>query len=56
MPLCIDPSSVEAVLVVGNSSEIKPGLEDLNMGAAHAVDISIPGMPKGGAQGGDTQQ
>jgi len=45
-----------AVLVVGNGSEIKPGLEELNMGTAHAVDISIPGMPKGGPQGGENQQ
>jgi zinc protease len=45
-----------AVLVVGNSAEIKPGLEELNLGAAHAVDISIPGMPKGGQPGGENQQ
>jgi len=31
-----------AVLVVGNGPDIKPGLEDLNMGPAHPVDITIP--------------
>lgn len=36
-----------AVLVVGNGAEIKPGLDALDMGAAHAVDITIP-MPKQG--------
>jgi zinc protease len=45
-----------AILVVGNASEIKPGLEDLKMGAAKPVDISIPGAPKGGPQGGENQQ
>jgi zinc protease len=34
-----------AVLVVGNGSEIKPGLEGLNMGQIHPVDITIP-QPK----------
>lgn len=34
-----------AVLVVGNGSEIRPGLDTLGMGAVHAVDITIP-MPK----------
>jgi zinc protease len=37
-----------AVLVVGNGPEIKPGLDDLKMGAVHNIDIAIPG-----AQGGD---
>ena len=36
-----------AVLVVGNGPEIKPGLEALDMGAIHPVDITIP-MPKQG--------
>jgi zinc protease len=45
-----------AVLVVGNASEIKPGLEELNMGQAHPIDISIPGAPTGGPQGGENQQ
>jgi zinc protease len=40
-----------AVLVVGNASEIKPGLEELKLGPAKAIDISIPGAPKGGPQG-----
>ena len=34
-----------AVLVVGNGPEIKPGLDDLGMGAIHPVDITIP-QPK----------
>jgi zinc protease len=34
-----------AVLVVGNGPEIKPGLDDLGMGALHPVDITIP-QPK----------
>jgi zinc protease len=33
-----------AVLVVGNGPEIKPGLDELNLGAAHPIDITIP-MP-----------
>ncbi|KAA6458575.1 insulinase family protein [Acidobacteria bacterium AB60] len=40
-----------AVLVVGNSAEIKPGLEELNLGPVHPVDITIPGAPTGGPQG-----
>jgi hypothetical protein len=31
--------------VVGNGPEIKPGLEELKLGPAQAVDITIP-MPK----------
>jgi zinc protease len=31
-----------AVLVVGNGAEIKPGLEELKLGAVHSVDITIP--------------
>ncbi len=34
-----------AVLVVGNGPEIKPGLDALNLGTVHRVDISIP-QPK----------
>ena len=34
-----------AVLVVGNSPEIKPPLDDLKMGPIHPIDITIP-MPK----------
>ncbi len=34
-----------AVLVVGNGPEIRPGLDALNMGAVHPVDITIP-QPK----------
>lgn len=36
-----------AVLVVGNGPEIKPGLDDLQLGAVHPVDITIP-QPKQG--------
>jgi len=45
-----------AVLVVGNAAEIKPGLEELNLGAIHPVDITIPGAPTGGQQGGGESQ
>ena len=47
-----------AVLVVGNSGEITPGLDALNMGKATAVDITIPQPPgasgrrRGAPQGG----
>jgi zinc protease len=37
----IHPDKV-AVLVVGNGPEIKPGLDELNMGPAQPIDISIP--------------
>ncbi|MDR3739477.1 MAG: pitrilysin family protein [Terracidiphilus sp.] len=40
-----------AVLVVGNGAEIKPGLEELKLGAAHPVDITIP-QPAQAAPGG----
>jgi zinc protease len=33
-----------ALLVVGNGPEIKPGLDELNLGPAHPIDITIP-MP-----------
>jgi zinc protease len=38
-----------AILVVGNGSEIKPGLDDLKMGAVHPVDITIPMPSRPGA-------
>ena len=40
-----------AVLVVGNESEIKPGLDDLKMGPVKPIDIAIPRppMPPGAA-------
>jgi len=36
-----------AILVVGNGPEIKPGLDELNMGSVKTVDITIPrpGLP-----------
>jgi zinc protease len=34
-----------AVLVVGNSSEIKPPVDALGMGAPQPIDITIPGAP-----------
>jgi len=42
-----------AVLVVGNGPEIKPGLDELNLGTPHPIDITIP-MPKG--PGGPTEK
>src|SRR3954447_11946060 len=36
-----------AVLVVGNESEIKPGLDALGLGPVHPIDITIPGGPGG---------
>jgi zinc protease len=43
-----------AVLVVGNSSEIKPPVDALGMGAPQAIDITIPGAPgPHGAPGAD---
>ena len=38
-----------AILVVGNGPEIKPGLDELKLGAVHPVDITIP-QPKQSAQ------
>ena len=42
-----------AILVVGNGQEIKPGLNALDMGAIHPVDITIkqPQRPAGAAGG-----
>ena len=39
-----------AVLVVGNGSEIKPGLDELKLGPVQTVDITIPqpGNPEKG--------
>jgi zinc protease len=46
-----------AVLVVGNGPEIKPGLDELEMGTVHPVDIAIP-QPKQptGAAGQESKQ
>lgn len=41
-----------AVLVVGNGTEIRPGLDALNMGTVHPVDITIPHAPGPQAPGG----
>jgi zinc protease len=40
----VQPDKI-AVLVVGNESEIKPGLEELKLGPVHPIDITIPGVP-----------
>jgi zinc protease len=40
-----------AVLVVGNGPEIKPGLDELNMGPVHPIDITIPMPGKPAAEG-----
>lgn len=45
-----------AILVVGNQGEIKPGLDELKMGPAHSIDISIPGAPQGGPGGPQGEQ
>lgn len=44
-----------AVLVVGNKSEITPGLDTLKMGPVHEVDIAIPqpGSPTAGGSEAD---
>lgn len=39
-----------AVLVVGNSGEIKPGLDTLGMGPVHPIDITIPKPTQGAAE------
>jgi zinc protease len=51
----IQPAKL-AILVVGNETEIKPGLDALGMGAVHPVDITIK-QPKrpAGAPGGAAQ-
>jgi len=38
-----------AILMVGNGPEIKPGLDQLNLGPIHPIDIAIP-MPAGPAR------
>jgi zinc protease len=47
-----------AILVVGNGPEIKPGLDDLNLGPVRPVDITIPqpGGPAGGPGGAEKEQ
>jgi len=47
-----------AVLVVGNGAEIKPGLDDLGLGPAHPIDITIPqpGGPNGKPISSETNQ
>jgi zinc protease len=47
-----------AILVVGNESEIKPPLVDLNLGAVKPIDIAIPRpqMPPGAAGGPGKQE
>ena len=44
-----------AVLVVGNKSEINPGLDSLKMGPVHDIDITIPqpGAPPAGGGGAE---
>jgi zinc protease len=47
-----------AILVVGNGAEIKPGLNELNMGPVHPIDITIPqpGGKPGQAGSAETNQ
>jgi zinc protease len=40
----IQPGKI-GVLVVGNDTEIKPGLGELKLGPIHPIDITIPGVP-----------
>ena len=44
-----------AVLVVGNGPEIKPGLDTLDLGPVHPIDVTIPGAG-GPAAGAENQQ
>ncbi len=39
-----------AVLVVGNSTELKPGLDELQLGPVHSIDITIPQPQQPGAE------
>jgi len=51
----IEPGKL-AILVVGNESEIKPGLDALGMGAVHPIDITIKQpKPPSGTPGGAAQ-
>jgi zinc protease len=43
-----------AILVVGNGSEIKPGLDELHLGPIHPIDIAIP--QPGGAKAGSAEK
>lgn len=45
-----------AVLVVGNKSEITPGLDTLKMGPVHDIDITIPQPSGPPAGGGDAEK
>jgi zinc protease len=45
-----------AVLVVGNQQEITPPLDQLNLGPARPIDITIPGIPKQPAGGPQAEQ
>lgn len=47
-----------AILVVGNKSEIKPGLDELKLGQPKEIDITIPqpAGPKGAPGGGEKEQ
>ncbi len=47
-----------AILVVGNAPEIKPALDQLNLGPIHPIDITIPmpHRPAGSAAPADTTQ
>ena len=46
-----------AILVVGNQAEIKPALDELGLGPAHPIDITIPQPPGGpGSAPGDEKE
>jgi len=45
-----------AVLVVGNKSEITPGLDALKMGPVHSIDITIPQPGAPAAGGGEAEK
>jgi hypothetical protein len=47
-----------AVLIVGNNSEIKPGLDELHLGPVHDIDITIPqpGKPTDKSAPAETKQ
>ncbi len=52
----IHPASL-AVLVAGNQPQIKPGLDALDLGPIHPIDIAIPGTggPGGASAGAENQ-